>query len=101
MKQALGLALCVLASVPACAVRNAFWRGAVLSYEQYICVDQTNVPRPTPQTVVAKLGKPMAVREEKGAVKEIDYHAESIEGEMKIATYFFDEKHELYKKQMW
>jgi hypothetical protein len=78
-----------------------FLKGTVLTYQQYLSVDQSASPSPTPKIVLAKLGTPMEVRDRDGLIREIDYHAYSLNGDMKIATFFFDANQKLVKKDLW
>lgn len=76
-------------------------KGECLSYEKYLSIDQTAVPTPTADTVVASLGTPMAVHDRNGKRRSIDYHAYSLTGDMKVAVFTFDENEKLVKKELW
>jgi hypothetical protein len=95
----------VLAVAPACSVVNPmktwFMKGDVLTYEEYLSVDQAQKPTPTADMVMKKLGTPMEVRDRDGAIREIDYHAYSLNDDLKIATFFFDANQKLAKKDLW
>jgi hypothetical protein len=78
-----------------------FLKGQILTYEQYLSVDQSATPAPTADMVLKKLGTPMEVRDRDGLIREIDYHAYSLNGDMKIATFFFDANQKLVKKDLW
>lgn len=109
MKRALfsGLmALCgVLAAAPGCStmqsVQNAMLKGEVLTYDQYLSIDQSANPTPTAEMVMKMLGTPLTVHDENGVVRRIDYHAYSLNGDLKTAEFTFDENQKLVKKMLW
>jgi len=95
----------VLAAAPGCAASRAFqcmfMKGNCITYEQYLSVDQSSVPKPTAESVLQMLGGPMAVHDRNGIRRSIDYHAYSLTGELKIATFTFDDNEKLEKKELW
>jgi len=111
MKRTLVLVSCVVAlggvlvAAPGCAnspfFPSLFVKGEVLTYAQYLSVDQSATPAPTADYVLKKLGTPMEVRDRDGKIREIDYHAYSLNDDMKIATFFFDANQKLVKKDLW
>jgi hypothetical protein len=76
-------------------------KGECLTYEKYLSIDQSAVPTPTAESVMSALGTPMAVHDRNGKRRSIDYHAYSLTGDMKIATFTFDENEKLVKKELW
>jgi hypothetical protein len=108
MKHVLTVALALsglggaLVALPGCSsVQCWFMKGACLTYEQYLSVDQSAVPAPTADFVMKTLGPPLAVHDRGGSVRRIDYHCYSITGEMKIAEFNFDENGKLVDKFLW
>src|SRR5262245_34862857 len=101
-----GLAvLCGALALPSCStynsVRSAFLTGDVLTYTQYLSVDQSGTPAPTPDYVLKTLGKPLEVHDRNGVIRSIDYHCYSLNDDLKIASFFFDENQKLVKKELW
>jgi hypothetical protein len=102
-----GLAtLCgVLAAAPGCSSMSSarcwFLKGACLTYEQYLAVDQTANPAPTADYVIKTLGAPLEVHDRDGVPRRVDYHCYSLNGDMKIAEFQFDENQKLVKKELW
>ena len=76
-------------------------KGECITYEKYLSIDQTAIPTPTTDTVIAALGTPMAVHDRNGKRRSIDYHAFSLTGDMKVAVFTFDENEKLVKKELW
>ena len=76
-------------------------KGECISYDQYLSVDQSAVPTPTVDTVIAALGTPMDVSDRNGRRRSVRYHAYSLTGEMKTAVFSFDESEKLVKKELW
>lgn len=99
---ALGATLSVTAG---CTVTNAVrdWtlKGSVLTYDQYLSVDQSASPPPTADTVLTKLGMPMNVHDRDGIRRQIDYYAYSLNNDLNIAEFHFDEHEKLTKKVLW
>ncbi len=95
----------VLGVLPGCetvhSVHGWFLSGAVLTYQQYLSVDQAAVPAPNADSVIKTLGKPMEVHDRDGVIRAVDYHCYSLNGDLKLATFFFDENQKLVKKEMW
>jgi hypothetical protein len=95
----------VLVVAPGCANNpffpSLFRKGTVLTYKQYLSIDQSATPTPTADFVLKTLGTPMEVRDRDGRIREIDYHAYSLNDDMKIATFFFDANQKLVKKDLW
>ena len=95
----------VLFVAPACSVVNPmktwFMKGTILSYDEYLSVDQAQKPTPTAAMVMSKLGSPLEVRDRDGVIREIDYHAYSLNDDLKIATFMFDANQKLVKKDLW
>jgi len=106
MNRALAAAACLFLAVSAScaatdAVRDSLWKGSVLTYDQYLSVDQAAKPPYTVDAVIRKLGAPKETRKEKGVVRELDYHSASLMEDMKIATFYFDADGKLVDKRMW
>jgi hypothetical protein len=108
MKRALLLvsglaALCGV--LPGCStvqsVHHWFLKGTVLSYDDYLKLDQTAVPTPTVQTVMNAYGPPKAVHDRGGAIRKVEWHCYSLDGELKTAEFSFDENGKLLTKQLW
>jgi hypothetical protein len=99
------LALSGVLALPGCATYNEvhswFLTGDVLTYTEYLSVDQTGVPAPTPDYVLKKLGDPLEVHDRNGVIRSIDYHCYSLNDDLKIATFTFDENQKLVKKELW
>ena len=95
----------VVVAAPSCASNpvfpSLFLKGTVLTYPQYLSIDQAATPAPTADMVLKSLGTPMEVRDRDGLIREIDYHAYSLNGDLKIATFFFDANQKLVKKDLW
>ena len=111
MKRAVATALLAvavaapLAVLPGCStgqsVRCWFLKGTCLSYQDYLSVDQDANPAPTADSVLSKLGKPLAVHDRDGIRRRIDYYAYSLTDDLKIAEFTFDENEKLLKKELW
>lgn len=80
---------------------DTFLAGNVLTYEQYLSMDQDANPPPTVDDVLAKLGTPMDVRDSDGVRRRLDYHAFSLTDDLKIAEFHFDSNERLMKKELW
>ncbi len=80
---------------------GVFHTGNLITYEQYLSLDQDANPPPTVDEVIAKLGKPRAVHDRDGARRVIEYHAFSLTDELRVAEFHFDDKERLTKKQLW
>lgn len=76
-------------------------RGNVLTYDQYLSIDQSAKPTPTAENVIQTLGKPMSVHDRDGIRRRIDYHCYSLNDDLKIAEFTFDENEKLVKKELW
>ena len=95
----------LLAVAPGCSASRAFgclfMKGNCITYDQYLSVDQNASPTPTAESVLQSLGNPMAVHDRNGIRRSIDYHAYSLTGELKVATFTFDDNEKLEKKELW
>jgi hypothetical protein len=97
---ALGVALCACETVQ--GARDAFLKGEVLSYDQYRTAgDPTDNPQPTADTILKQLGQPRAVHDRDGVIRRLDYHSYSLNGDLKVAEFTFDENQRLTKKELW
>jgi len=83
------------------SVRTSFMSGDVLTYAQYLSIDQSASPTPTVTHVLKTLGDPLEVHYRDGVIRSIDYHSHSLNDDLKIATFFFDENQNLVKKELW
>lgn len=89
-----------LSTAPGCSM-GAVFAGNVLSYEQYLSIDQDMKPTPTADTVLQALGMPKTVHDRNGVRRRIDYNAKSLTGDLKTAEFTFDENEKLVKKELW
>lgn len=80
---------------------DAFYSGTVLTYEQYLSIDQTANPAPTADEVMEALGNPSSVKDRDGVKRRVEYWAFSLTGEIKRAEFHFNEFGRLEKKELW
>jgi hypothetical protein len=95
----------VVGATTGCGTWNSakcwFSTGRCLTYEEYLSVEPNSNPPPSASEVLAKLGKPMKVMDTNGVRRRIDYHSETLTGEMRVAEFYFDEQEKLVKKELW
>jgi hypothetical protein len=75
--------------------------GECITYEKYLSIDQTAIPTPTVESVIAALGTPKEIHDRNGKRRTVDYHAYSLNGDMKLAVFTFDDNEKLVKKELW
>ncbi len=80
---------------------DAFLRGNVLSYDEYLSQDRNAVPPVTADSLLEALGPPADVFDRDGIRRRIDYHAFSLTGVLKRAEFHFDKDEQLTKKDLW
>ena len=82
-------------------VRGWFLHGDVISYDQYLAVDQNADPKPSVEDIMKSLGRPMQVHDRNGARVRLDYHAYGLDDSLKRAEFHFDKNEKLTKKELW
>ncbi len=83
------------------AYANVFLSGTVLTYEQYLSVDQDADPPVAAERVIEMLGDPREVRDVDGVKRMVSYWAYSFTGDLKRAEFHFDSMGKLMKKELW
>jgi hypothetical protein len=96
----------VLLTAGGCRQMTDFWgwcclSGDLIDYEQYLSIDQEANPKPSVDDVISRLGSPASVHDRDGARIRLDYHAYSLNDELKRAQFFFDKNEKLLKKELW
>jgi hypothetical protein len=83
------------------AYANVFLSGTVLTYEQYLSIDQNADPPISAETVIERLGDPREVRDVDGVKRMVSFWAYSFTGDLKRAEFHFDRMGKLMKKELW